>query len=158
MTGDCGGRPPQRPPTPAAAAALGAARARPADRLAVLLLALDLVVLYFTLRVCRLPASDVRMLPLVPLVAFFALLNGGYLALFTGAGGQTLGKMAAGVRVVSETVSRVSPGQAAGRTLLLAASLLPAGLGLVSVLVDRGRRGLHDRLSGTRVVRAAAGS
>ena len=98
------------------------------------------------------------MLPLVPLAAFLSLLNGGYLALFTGAGGQTLGQMAAGVRVVGDTVSRVSPGQAAGRTLLLAASLLPAGLGLVSVLVDRGRRGLHDRLSGTRVVRADAGS
>lgn len=122
---------------------------------AVLLAALDLVVLYFTLRICRLPASNVRVLPLVPLVAFFALLNGGYLALFTGAGGQTLGQMAAGVRVVSETVSRVSPGQAASRTLLLAASLLPAGLGLVSVLVNGGRRGLHDCLSGTRVVRTA---
>ncbi|RPJ76766.1 MAG: RDD family protein, partial [Acidobacteria bacterium] len=55
----------------------------------------------------------------------------------------------------SDAASRVSPGQAVGRTLLLAVSLLPAGLGLVSVLLDGSRRGLHDRLSGTRVVPAA---
>lgn len=122
---------------------------------AVLLVGLDLVVLYFTLRICRLQASDARLLPLVPLGAFLALLNGGYLTLFTGAGGQTIGQMALGVRVVSDAASRVSPGQAVGRTLLLAVSLLPAGLGLVSVLLDGSRRGLHDRLSGTRVVPAA---
>jgi uncharacterized RDD family membrane protein YckC len=123
---------------------------------AVLLAALDLVVVYFTLRICRIPAADAWQLPLVPLGAFLALLDGGYLALFTLAGGQTIGQMAAGVRVVGESLSRVSSGQAAGRTVALGASLLPAGLGLVSVLLDRGRRGLHDRLSGTRVVRAGS--
>lgn len=118
-----------------------------------MLLAVDVVVLYFTIRICRLPAADVRLLPAAPLAAFFLLLNGGYLALFTGAGGQTIGQMAAGIRVVGDA-GRVTPAQALARTLLLFLSLAPAGLGLLSVLFDRGRRGLHDRLTGTLVVRA----
>ena len=41
-----------------------------------------------------------RVLPLAPLIAFLLLLNGGYLATFIAAGGQTIGKMATGIRVI----------------------------------------------------------
>ncbi len=61
---------------------------------------LDGVVLYFTLQMCGLGLSQLALLPKTPLAGFLLLLNGGYLAAFT-AGGQTIGKMAVGLRVVS---------------------------------------------------------
>ena len=36
------------------------------------------------------------------------------------------------------------------------ALVVPAGLGLLTALISRDRRGLHDRVAGTRVVRAGA--
>ena len=41
-------------------------------------------------------------LPAFPLLAFFALLTGGYFVAFTAVGGQSIGKMALGIKVVSE--------------------------------------------------------
>ena len=67
---------------------------------------------------CRSAASrvdDLGILPKGPLLAFLLVQNGGYLVAFT-AGGQTLGKMAAGIRVVavgSERVARSRPRVAA---------------------------------------------
>lgn len=60
-------------------------------------------------------------------------------------GGQTLGMWVARIRVVSTTGRRLSPWWVALRTLLLFL-LVPA------VILDRERRGLHDRASGTVVV------
>lgn len=63
-------------------------------------------------------------------------------------GGQTLGMHLFGVRVIRvDGGRRVGPVPAVGRTALLFA-LVPA------VIVDRDSRGLHDRLTGTAVVRA----
>ncbi len=45
-------------------------------------------------------AADLDVLPKAPLMAFFVVQNGGYLVAFT-AGGQTLGKMAMGIKVIS---------------------------------------------------------
>jgi uncharacterized RDD family membrane protein YckC len=42
------------------------------------------------------------------------------------------------------------------RTAVWALMLAPAGLGFLTVLLNRDRRGLHDKLAGTRVVRAPA--
>jgi hypothetical protein len=66
----------------------------------LLLGGIDAVLLSFTLRLCGLSPSEIGVLPLVPLLTFVTLLNGGYLVLFTGTLGQTLGKMAVGIRVV----------------------------------------------------------
>jgi uncharacterized RDD family membrane protein YckC len=98
-------------------------------------------------------------LPMAPLVAFLALLNGGYLVTFVAAGGQTIGKMAAGTRVVPAdpaalAAERVSFGQAVVRAAGYVVSILPAGLGFLPALAGRERRAVHDRLSDTRVVRA----
>jgi uncharacterized RDD family membrane protein YckC len=114
---------------------------------------LNATVLYFTLRLCRLGLSEIALLPPVPLAGFLALLNGGYFVGFTAAGGQTIGKMAVGTKVVSEGDRSVPFGQATVRTLAYLASVLPAGLGFVLAFVGQGRRGLHDRLAGTRVIR-----
>lgn len=123
-----------------------------------LLAAIDLVVLYFTLKLCGLEFGDAMLIPLIPFTAFIALLNGGYVAAFTAAGGQTIGKMLTGIKVVtSETdawTDRVPVGSAALRAVGYLISALPAGLGFLPVLVGAERRGLHDRLAHTRVVRA----
>jgi uncharacterized RDD family membrane protein YckC len=122
----------------------------------LMLLALDAGVVYFTLRVSRLAPAELALLPPIPMVVFLLLLNGGYLALFTAATGQTIGKMAVGVRVVPVGEGPLTVGRAVVRVVALIASALPAGLGLLPVAFDGGRRGLHDRLAGTRVVRTAA--
>ncbi len=120
----------------------------------LLLVGLDLVVVYFTLRVSRLQTGEFRLLPAAPLVAFLLLLNGGYLAMFTAAGGQTLGKMAFHLRVVSTGDSPLTVGRSLLRVLSFLVSALPAGLLLLPVAFGPTHRGLHDRLSGTRVVHA----
>ncbi len=65
--------------------------------------------------------------------------------------GQTLGMHLFGIRVVrvdgSASAGRILPLPAAARTVLLFA-LVPA------VVVDKDGRGLHDRVTGTAVVRA----
>ncbi len=58
-------------------------------------------VVVLTLRVCELTLEQWAMLPAVPMLAFLMLLCGGYFVLFTVAGGQTIGKMAAHIRVVN---------------------------------------------------------
>jgi uncharacterized RDD family membrane protein YckC len=118
----------------------------------------DAAVLYLTLRLLDLGLDNVLILPVVPFVGFLLVLNGGYLAAFTAACGQTIGKMAAGIRVVAapegETSGgRVSFGFATLRTVAYLASALPVGLGFVPAFIGRERRGLHDRLAETRVIR-----
>jgi uncharacterized RDD family membrane protein YckC len=122
----------------------------------LMMLGLDTAIVYFTLRACRLAPAAIALLPPIPMAAFLLLLNGGYLALFTAATGQTIGKMAAGVRVVPVGEGPLTVGRALVRAFALIASALPAGLGLLPVAFDEGRRGLHDRLANTRVVRTAA--
>lgn len=122
----------------------------------LLLGAVDAAVVYFTLQICGLTIHDVRRLPLGPLVAFLFVQNGGYLVAFT-AGGQTLGKMCAGIRVVAaDSDGSLDLGRAFVRTIIWFLLALPAGLGLLTAIFSRDRRGLHDRCAGTRVVRVAA--
>jgi uncharacterized RDD family membrane protein YckC len=124
------------------------------------LASLDAGILYFTLRVLELTFADVLLLPPVPLGVFLILLNGGYLAAFTAAGGQTIGKMLMGIRVVpdpamsSAAYGRVTFGSAVLRAAAYLVSLAPAGLGFAPILFATGGRALHDRLANTRVVRA----
>ncbi len=113
----------------------------------------DALVIYFTLQICGLTIQDLALLPRGPLIAFLLVQNGGYLVAFT-AGGQTLGKMAAGIRVVAaEPAATLDVGHAFVREATWLVLAAPAGLGLLPALFSRDRRGLHDRLAGTRVVR-----
>lgn len=121
-----------------------------------LLALVDLVVIYFTMKVCRLPLSEIALLPKAPLVAFLLLQNVGYLIAFT-VTGQTLGKMIAGVRVLaSDSDETPDVPRAAMRAVVWMILALPAGLGLLTAGLSRDGRGLHDRFAGTRVVRAGA--
>jgi len=120
---------------------------------------IDAVVLYLTLRVCDMTFADVRSLPLAPFLAFVLLLDGSYFAAFVAAGGQTIGKMAAGLRVVpgdpaAGVSDRVTLGHAILRAAAYGASALPAGLGFLPGIIGKDRRALHDRLADTRVVKA----
>jgi uncharacterized RDD family membrane protein YckC len=120
---------------------------------------IDLVVLYFTLKICELTFAEWTALPLAPLIAFLALLDGAYFAIFVAAGGQTIGKMATGIRVIpmqsgGNPARRVPLGHAILRAGAYVVSALPAGLGFVPGLFGSERRALHDRLADTRVVKA----
>ena len=120
--------------------------------------AINAAVVYLTLRLSSLAAGDILLLPRLPMLAFLLLLNGGYLVLFTAAGGQTIGKMATGIRVVpvldASSGSRVPFGTAVVRAAAYLASLLPAGLGFLPIIFSPDGRAIHDRLSDTRVVKA----
>jgi uncharacterized RDD family membrane protein YckC len=123
---------------------------------AVILGSIGLLVLYLTLKVCGLQFARVAAIPPAPFAAFLLLIAGGYLTLFTAAGGQTIGKMAAGIRVVSTDIDRrrVPLGHSVVRAAAYMASALPAGLGFLPALFGGDRRALHDRLADTRVVKA----
>ncbi len=120
----------------------------------LLLVTLDALILYLTLRVTGLQNTleDVRVLPIIPFGGFLALLAFGYVASFTVAGGQTIGKMVLSLRVIGDDGR---PIDAAGGMLRAAGCMLvPLTLGLsyVPVLVTADHRAVHDRLAGTRVV------
>ena len=123
---------------------------------AIILGAISTLVLYLTLRICGLTFSRIALIPPVPFVSFLLLIAGGYFTLFVAANGQTIGKMAAGLKVIpAETgAGRVSLGHAVLRAAAYAVSALPAGLGFLPALVGDDRRAIHDRLAATRVVKA----
>lgn len=115
--------------------------------------AIDGIALYFTLRLAGVTPAEVGLLPLVPLASFFLLLNGGYFITFAALGGQTIGQMAFGLKVVGSDGLPVAFGTATVRTAAWLASTLPLGVGLWFALAP-GHRALHDRLTATRVVPA----
>ncbi len=125
---------------------------------AVLLLAINITVVRLTLYVCGLKLAGLLIVPVAPLFGFFAMLDGGYLVLLTAACGQTLGKMATGIRVVGTSAEaaisdRVTFAQATMRACATIVSLVPFGLGFWLGLGGE-HRTLHDRIAHTRVVRA----
>jgi len=119
-----------------------------------LLAGVDAGVLFLTLRIAGLQTTldDLRVIPAVPFVGFLTLLAFGYVAAFTVAGGQTIGKMLFRLRVIGDDGR---PIDAAGGVLrAVGCMLVPATLGLsyVPALFSSDHRAVHDRLAGTRVV------
>jgi len=122
----------------------------------LILAAIDVVVIYFTMQICGVTLDELGILPKVPLLAFLLVQNGGYLVAFT-AGGKTLGKMAIDSRVEpADAEDTLDLGRACIRTVMWVLLAVPAGLGFLTALFSQDRRGLHDRCAGTRVVRASA--
>jgi uncharacterized RDD family membrane protein YckC len=115
-----------------------------------------LFVFWATLRLCEVSAWDLGLASLAPLALFVALMDVGYLLMFTAAGGQTVGKMMMGIRVVAASDvedEQLSLRQAAWRAILTLVSVGGLGLGWLPALFGRGVT-MHDRLAHTRVVRA----
>ena len=135
------------PPLSAPGVRLGAAAL---DHL--LLAGVDAVVIYFTTRIAGLAMADWAALPPAPMVTFLLMLKLSYFAAFTAVGGQTIGKMAFGLRVVGADRLPVDGALAVKRTLAGAVSGLFLGLGFVPAFFDGERRTLHDRVARTRVV------
>jgi len=142
--------------SPSGAAAAPARRITAALMDMSLLLILNVAVLYFTLRLCDLAPSEILQLPAAPLLAFFLLLDGGYFVAFTAVGGQSIGKMALGIRVVADEDRPVPVGRATLRTLAYLLSALPLGAGFAAGLIGADRLAFHDRLTHTRVVRPSS--
>lgn len=123
---------------------------------AALLLALDAVILYLTLRLLGLETAQIFELPLLPFVAFCLLLNGSYFIAFTAVGGQSIGKMTLGIKVISQGDDVVRIGRATVRTFAYLVSALPLGAGFLPGVISADRLALHDRLAHTRVVRPSS--
>jgi uncharacterized RDD family membrane protein YckC len=120
----------------------------------LILSAIDVAVIYLTMQICGLGIAEFPLLPKGPLVAFLVLQNVGYLVAFT-ASGQTLGKMTAGIEIVtSDPYEVLDLGRALKRTVAWLVLACPVGLGLLPAILSHDHRGLHDRFAGTRVVRA----
>lgn len=119
-----------------------------------LLAGIDAVVLFLTLRIAGLQTTleDLRVIPMAPFVGFLGLLAFGYVASFTVAGGQTIGKMVLRLRVIGDDGRPVDA--AGGLLRAVGCMLVPLTLGLsyVPALFGSDHRALHDRLAGTRVV------
>jgi uncharacterized RDD family membrane protein YckC len=92
--------------------------------------------------------------PSVTLVALAVnmLIGFGYPIFFLGKWGQTLGKMALGIKVVTPTGEPITYGRAAGRVASEIITGFTFGIGYLMMLWDDEKRTLHDRIAGTRVV------
>jgi len=119
-----------------------------------LLLGIDVAVIYFTLRMASLSVAHVAQLPLAPLLMFLLFFDLSYVTILTACGGQTIGKMALGLRVERCGGEPVRLIGALTRTAAYSISVLPAGLGLAGVFLHR-RRALHDLIAHTRVVKVS---
>jgi uncharacterized RDD family membrane protein YckC len=148
--------PPDEPSTVSSSTTPVAASARLVAALVdiVLLGAINGAVIYLTLAMSGLTMADFSVLPILPMITFFAILDGGYLVGFIAASGQTIGKMITGIRVLSDDGQRVSIGTAAIRAAGCGLSLLTAGVGYVPAFLTADGRALQDRISRTRVVSA----
>lgn len=86
-------------------------------------------------------------------VAFYLYFLAAYYIVLHGATGQTLGKMAVGVRVVSLEGGEISYGVSFVRWVGYFLSTFTFLLGYLMVGVRADKRALHDLVAGTRVVR-----
>lgn len=88
---------------------------------------------------------------LLPAQSLGILVNFAYKTIFISQGGQTPGKMAAGIKVVTVAGEPVGVGRALGRAVSEYLSAFLLGLGyLIAAFSDK--RALHDYIAGTRVV------
>jgi uncharacterized RDD family membrane protein YckC len=107
----------------------------------------------------QLAAGFARRAPSVDLVArafgwtWHLVVPVAYFVLSHGTAGQTLGKRLLGVRVLDEGGAPIGYLRALGRCVATIVAALPFGLGLAIAGLRRDRRGLHDLLAGTLVVR-----
>ena len=72
---------------------------------------------------------------------------------FADPGGQTIGKMLTGIRVIGDDDRRVDTAGAVLRAFGCLITLATLGLGYLPVFLSADGRALHDRIAGTRVVK-----
>ena len=81
------------------------------------------------------------------------VVSAAYFIFFHWVWGQTLGKMAVQIKVVSIDGGPLSFGQAVGRYLAMFLSAIILGIGFIMAGIRTDKRALHDLLAGTRVIR-----
>ena len=81
------------------------------------------------------------------------LLGPFYFTFFTGWEGQTPGKKLMGLRVITMTGESVGYGRALLRYIGYFVSFFLLGLGFIMIAFDRNKRGFHDFIAGTCVIR-----
>lgn len=138
-------------PTPVVAAAFATRLVAAFVDLGVLVV-VDVAVVYLTTQIAGLALDDVMALPLVPLGLFLAGVDLAYLCVFTAHGGQTLGKMAMGLRVDAMD-GRLSAGRAVLRVMVSVVGGVALGLGFAVAALRQDGRALHDQVAGTHVVK-----
>ena len=117
---------------------------------------IQLTLFYLT---THLVAQRLGALPTSALVAMGlvgAVLGAGYFLFFWSLSGQTLGKLLTGGRVVDGRGGgggALGASRAALRLVGAVLSAVPLGAGFLGLWTDTERRGWHDRLAGTKVVR-----
>lgn len=77
-----------------------------------------------------------------------------YMIGFTGKYGATPGKMALGVKIVRADGGAIGVPLAVGRYFSTFISSMTIGIGYLMAFFDKEKRTLHDRICGTRVIRA----
>ena len=114
---------------------------------------IQLTLFYLT---THLVAQRVGALPTSALVAMGlvgAVMGAGYFLFFWSLSGQTLGKLLTGSRVVDRRGGALGFGRAALRLVATLVAALPLGAGFIGLWTDPERRGWHDRIAGTKVIR-----
>ena len=89
--------------------------------------------------------------PILPIVQHLIALT--YGTFFIGKFAATPGKMALGLRVIISDGSKVSYARALGRFYATILSGLILGIGYLMIAFDDQKRGLHDHICNTRVIR-----
>jgi uncharacterized RDD family membrane protein YckC len=119
-----------------------------------LLLAIDLAVVWLTLRLSGLSPTreDLAVIRPIPMAGFLFVMAFLYLTAFTVGGGQTIGKMVTGIRVAGDDGRGVDITGAVVRALGCMAAVATIGLLFLPAVFGADRRAIHDRLAGTRVV------
>ena len=70
--------------------------------------------------------------------------------------GQTLGKRACGIKVISTNGCHPTLGQSFGRALAKIVNVFTLMIGYLMIPFDAQKRGLHDRMAGTFAVYAVS--
>ena len=89
---------------------------------------------------------------LVPLVAFLMLLDFGYVVALTTFGGQTIGKMVIGIKIVLRDDKPAGFRSIVIRTVVAILSIVPCGVGYLYPVIAKSHA-MHDVLANTKVVR-----
>ncbi len=119
----------------------------------LILLGIDGTVVRLTERLAEVPIDSFGELRLLlPLVAFLLLLDCSYVVFLTTFGGQTIGKMLLGIRVIRGDNGSVGFRAVAIRTAVSVVSIVPFCIGYLRVAIGNGRA-LHDVVANTKVIR-----
>lgn len=96
--------------------------------------------------------SAVHLLQALGFTLWLAILPPAYFTIFHACGGQTPGKLAMGIAVVSLNGQQLSGGTTFLRSIGYICSAIPLAGGFLWAMVDKNHRTWHDKLASTRVV------